>query len=253
MVKAGKDLESRGQEIERAEAHLRVQQDATSLIFKLTEAITEHPDASAFEALLSIAVTATAILHCYTKDHRDKLQFVAQNQFMWPVLATVSSDWAQKANDEIQSLRLGRNVLTGTGLGEKSWRPRLSIAAQYAKQIVDTIQYNRVFLIAWAKHYKAHKDIPLGQPGGPDFILAPDWAFNLCKLPPLNKKTVKQWMRAAKEMIRASCPDFQCRPEWNDFTESAKRRLKAGGKIDGRKRSDIFKAIEDAMMTMAID
>lgn len=235
------------EEIRRKKSEIRLLRQRWNFVSRtnlgvrqLEKAARELGDAEAAKALHHIAQHACAMLGFVAKGRPDLLKEIAGNSGCWPVIWDPQDVEASMAL--MQSIGLGANRIEARFRPERAFR-ETTPARAYARTLVEMMWSNRVLVALfrrWIGAIRWKSDEYLI-----DFEFPVEWLKTIAKLPAFSASSVRQWASAAREVLRAECPDFHLREEWSGVRRSF------GAKDRGRIQNKILDRIGSAMLTIA--
>jgi hypothetical protein len=237
-------LKERQRELKRTERHLRDDRSVLDATSRLFESATKFDDKDAAKALHAAAQTACAFLGFLAKQKPDLLRPTARISQTWPVLIDAEPQALDKTRAALEDLELGADTIYGRLRVNRAFGESTQ-ARSYARILVETIWMNRLLIPELSERLRAMETMD------PDFTTdfedLPNWFKLIAPLPAFSTTTVHQWAKAAREVLRAECPQFHLRPEWAPVRRAFQPHEK------GRIQNKILYNIVSAMRTIARD
>jgi hypothetical protein len=201
----------------------------------------------AAEALWDSTVKHVTWLQMCATQQPELLQRHARLAASFPILATLSGGWEQKAHDIVSKLDLGSG-LASSRLKSGASADESHLCRMWAARAVRTLDHNRRLkrqMNCVHDFLKANPDVRLA------FAPLPPWAQAAEKLPPLSSASIKAWAALTRQMIADQMPALHARPEFktvsSDIRQHLCQKFGEGGDTEGRIRHALLDKITSAM------
>ena len=226
----------------KTEQHLRDDRCILDALSRLFNSAAKRDDPDAAKALHAAAQSACAFLGFLSKQKPQLVRPIARISQTWPLLLKMQPGSLKKAQSKLEALEVGADTIYGRLRVNRAFNEQTPARA-YARVLVETIWTNRLLLPELSERIQAMQTMdPLCKF---DFEDVPSWFTLIARLPPFSTASVPSWAKAAREILRAECPEFHERPEWGSV------RRAFGPREKGRIQNKILDKIASAMRTIA--
>lgn len=219
----------------------------TTILHELGLRVHTCEDMEAAKMLYAIAVEAAdEVLSLYLR-HRQLFDKITPYRKTLPCLHSIHPDTPQINRRMIADARLGSKTEHARQVGSKPYFVSDTPANIYARAIITSIEMNR-HLDPVEKQQKSWASFNRKEAFRTVVLPFPKYVGGIETIPvPISPENVLQYWRKGKEIILEELPQFDERPEWEQYR---RRKYKDGGK-PGAIRHAIFKDILIALKTIA--
>jgi hypothetical protein len=244
----GKDIERREKELAKSEKIFNAENAIVRGLETLVEA-THEGDLKAAKALANSAIALAVQLSIAERKYLKTFKALARKEAMWPVLASDVMGWEKKAARHIKQLELGDDAQMfkmrfNNPRGADDNLP----ARVWAKAAVRTIEDTQFRIIASGAVIRK-----LGTKPFADFLSRKGfgigehtcWMRDVTGLKPLSQKSLTEWKRVIRKIVRAEMRDFHLHEDWKAHRNSAERSGRnSKGEIQNAILDDICSALK---------